>query len=193
MCHERENARCRTIRAHGALLGVEVSVVVGEGVTGDAGDRFAVLCADVEPRLRRALVAVHGPDVGSDAAAEAMAWAWEHLDRMGTMTNPAGYLWRVGSTAARRLRRRSDGLVAWPSSEPAASPSPDADPAVEPAVAAALAALSDRQRAAVLLVHGWGYGLQEAADVLGCRVRTLRTHLDRGMAAIRAAVGADDG
>jgi DNA-directed RNA polymerase specialized sigma24 family protein len=188
MCHERANGACRTIRRPGALLGVEVAVVGGEGVTGDAEDRFAALCADVEPRLRRALVAVHGPDIGSDAAAEAMAWAWEHLDRVATMTNPAGYLWRVGSTAARRLRRRSASWVAW-SSEPVASP----DPVPEPAVAVALAALPDRQRAAVLLVHGWGYGLREAADVLGCRVRTLRTHLDRGMAAIRAAVGVDDG
>lgn len=170
-------------------------MVVGDGaVSGARDDRFSALCADVEPRLRRALVAVHGPDIGSDAAAEALAWAWEHLERLERMTNPAGYLWRVGSTAARRLRRggareveMDEGFVAGSSS----SLSGAGSSAPEPAVAAALDRLPARQRAAVLLVHGYGYGLREAADVLGCRVRTLRTHLDRGMTSVRAAVGVD--
>ena len=65
-------------------------------------DQFA---QSVTPRLRAALVAAYGVDIGSDAAAEAMAYAWEHWDRVGEMGNPAGYLYRVGQTAARRLRR----------------------------------------------------------------------------------------
>jgi hypothetical protein len=40
----------------------------------------------------------------------------------------------------------------------------------EPALPAALAQLSSRQRAAVLLVHGYGMSLRETATLLGGRV-----------------------
>lgn len=63
-------------------------------------ERFTSFCTEVEPRLRRALVAAYGPDLGSDAAADAFAWAWEHFDRVDDMANPAGYLWRVGQTSS---------------------------------------------------------------------------------------------
>src|SRR3954447_2141911 len=56
----------------------------------------------VEQRLRRALVAAYGAEVGRDATADALAWAWQHWDRVQGMANPAGYLWRVGQTSARR-------------------------------------------------------------------------------------------
>ena len=159
--------------------------MVALGIGGAVSERelrFAALLADVEPRLRRALVAAYGVDAGSDATAEALGWAWEHLDAVVVMRNPGGYLWRVGSTAARRARPRT---VAWQERPDDALETSTP----EPAVAAALASLSPRQRAAVLLVHGYGYSLTEAADLLGCRVRTVRTHLDRGMAVVRAALG----
>lgn len=62
-----------------------------------------------------------------------------------------------------------------PASRRRRSPSGD-----EPLVAA-LAALTFHQRVAVVLVHGYGYRLAEAADVLGCTVSTLRNHLARGL------------
>ena len=66
-------------------------------------ERFAEVAAE---RLRTALVAAYGPDVGADAAAEALAYGWEHWPRLTAMANPAGYLFRVGQSAARRSRRR---------------------------------------------------------------------------------------
>jgi len=39
---------------------------------------FELFALDVEPRLRRALVAAYGSDRGREAAAEALAYAWEH-------------------------------------------------------------------------------------------------------------------
>jgi DNA-directed RNA polymerase specialized sigma24 family protein len=150
---------------------------------GDRGARFGALCGAIEPGLRHALVAAYGPDLGSDAAADALAWAWEHFERVEAMDNPGGYLWRVGQTSVRRAagRRRP-----WPGPDAAAAGD---DHAYEPGLARALAGLSERQRAAVLLVHGYGYPLAEAAALLGCRVRTLRNHLDRGLAKIRSTLG----
>lgn len=99
----------------------------------------------VEPRLRAALVAACGPEAGRDATAEALAWAWQHWDRVQSLGNPAGYLYRVGRTRG-VTRRRSPVLAreaVYHSPEPA-----------DPALAAALAGLTERQRVAVYLVHG---------------------------------------
>ena len=67
---------------------------------------FERFVEDHEARVRAGLVAAYGPEVGLEAASEAMAYGWEHWDRLSPMDNPAGYLYRVGQTAARRSRRR---------------------------------------------------------------------------------------
>src|SRR5262249_19579169 len=71
------------------------------------GQAFSAVIDPIALRLRRALVAAYGVDVGSDASADALAWAWEHRDELATMANPAGYLYRVGQSAARRYRPRA--------------------------------------------------------------------------------------
>lgn len=55
--------------------------------------------------LERSLVARFGVEVGQDAAADAVAYCCEHWDRLASMANPTGYLFRVGQTSARRERR----------------------------------------------------------------------------------------
>lgn len=139
----------------------------------------------VEPGLRRALVAAFGVHAGRDAAASALAWAWEHFGRVETMSNPGGYLYRVGQTSARKeLRHRAWAL-------PDSIAAPDSRFEIEPQLVASLARLTPRQRAAVLLVHGHGLSLAAAAEAMGCRIRTLRNHLDRGMKKLRADLGVD--
>jgi RNA polymerase sigma factor (sigma-70 family) len=54
-----------------------------------------------------------------------------------------------------------------------------------PELAPALARLSEQQRAAVVLVHGYAMSQREAAETLGISVSTLREHLDRGMTRLR--------
>jgi DNA-directed RNA polymerase specialized sigma24 family protein len=44
----------------------------------------------------------------------------------------------------------------------------------------------------VLLVHGYGYSLSEAAGSMGCRIRTLRNHLERGLSSLRTDLGVTD-
>lgn len=73
-------------------------------------DSFTEFVAEVEPRLRRALTANFGPQGGRDAAAEALVYAWRHWDRVKSMENPAGYLYRVGRDRGRQDSR--DVLVA---------------------------------------------------------------------------------
>jgi len=68
-------------------------------------ESFTVFAVQFEPRLRRGLVPVLGVDLATDAAAEALAYGWEHWDRVGDMDNPAGYLYRVGRDRARRMKQ----------------------------------------------------------------------------------------
>jgi DNA-directed RNA polymerase specialized sigma24 family protein len=66
-------------------------------------ERFVV---EVEPRVRRALVAGFGAEVGRQAAADALARAWQNWERMRDIDSPVGYLYRVGRTLALRSETR---------------------------------------------------------------------------------------
>src|SRR6478735_9885121 len=57
---------------------------------------FEAFVATHERRLREALTAFFGIDRGREAASDALAYAWEHWDRVAGMANPAGYLFVVG-------------------------------------------------------------------------------------------------
>ena len=130
-------------------------------------------------RLRAGLVAAYGPDVGADAAAEALAYGFEHWDRVGGMTNPAGYLYRVGQSEARKHFRPSGFLPVSP-----AVGFPD----FEPALAPAMESLTEPQRVGVVLVHALGWTQREAAQLLDVDISTLRTHIARAMVKLRTAL-----
>jgi RNA polymerase sigma factor (sigma-70 family) len=148
----------------------------------DDGGVFERFVTEVEPRLRKALVATYGAQVGREATLDALAYAWEHRERLASWGNPTGYLYRVGQTSARRQLRPLP--AAWPIE-------PGEAPTFEPRLGPALAALSDQQRAAFVLVHGYGWPLQEVAGLLEVSVSTVRIHLDRALRRLRKAMEAD--
>jgi DNA-directed RNA polymerase specialized sigma24 family protein len=134
-------------------------------------------------RLRRVLVAHYGLDIGSEVASDALAWAWEHWERIAGMANPVGYLYRVGQSAARRHHRWQRHLV-FPPEETSGE-----GPLVEPGLDRALASLSTEQRVAVLLVYAFDWSYQDAAEAMSIRVSSLGNHLTRGLARLRRALG----
>ncbi|HMJ79386.1 MAG TPA: sigma factor-like helix-turn-helix DNA-binding protein [Iamia sp.] len=146
-------------------------------------DGFTTFVGEVEPRLRRALVALRGPDLGRDATAEALAWAWANWDAVTEMKNPVGYLYRVGSS-----RSRLRPVRGVPAPDPAAAGGFGFEPGLDPA----LARLTDRQRAAVVLVHGCGWTHQEVADALRVSRSSVGTHVERALARLREELGVDD-
>lgn len=157
------------------------SQVVPEG-TRD-GD-FAAFVADNERPLRHSLSAALGSQLGHDAAAEALAYGWEHWDRISGMKNPAGYLYKVGRDRGRRqLRRRSPAFSLPPATTV---------PMIEPQLPQALANLSERQRVAVVLVHSFGWTLAQVADQLGVAKGTVQKHLERGLRTLREELGVVD-
>lgn len=163
-------------------------MVVSSDSRPDATERFNALMSAVEYRVRRALVARYGIDVGDDASAEAFAWAWEHLDDVEAMTNPAGYLFRVGQSTAKRLMgwRRQRRPVYEP---PAGS---ELRTRIDGELLASLQRLSADQRAAVLLVHGYGFSYREVADTLGVSESAVTNHVHRGLKRLRRLLEDDD-
>jgi RNA polymerase sigma factor (sigma-70 family) len=128
-------------------------------------------------RIQHSLVAAFGREAGVDAAAEAMAYGWEHWDRIASMTNPAGYLYTVGRDRALSMKRHR--VVVGATSEQHGSPW------VEPGLAAAMGDLSERQRVAVILVHGGEWTISEVADFLKISRGSVKRHVDRGMEKLR--------
>ncbi len=151
--------------------------------TTDVDGWFEAFAASNEPKLRRALVAALGQHVGIEATSIALAYAWEHRERMSRMSNPAGYAYRVGRTRVGRRRM-----------EPVFLPVPaDCARDVEPGLPGALAQLSEQQRAAVVMVHADGWTRHEAAEALRVSVSTLDTHLARGLERLRFELGVVSG
>jgi len=146
-------------------------------------DGFVEFVETNEPRLRHALTAALGFEAGKEAAAEALAYGWEHWDRVREMVNPVGYLYTVGRSKARKL---------FSYSRPVFPPIPeDRTPWFEPGLPAALAGLPEKERTVVLLLHGYGWHMTEVADTLGVAKSTVQTHDERGMRKLRHTLGVE--
>lgn len=156
---------------------VELTAAPAAARTGrDAVHEEAVetFLADAERRLRRAYIAAYGIERAAEATAEALAWAWEHRERLDGMENPVGYLYRVGQSRTRARRRPM-------------LPAPESlgVPEVEPRLIEELAALPERQRTAVWLVHACEWTHREVAEALGVSTSAVSTHVSRGMERLR--------
>jgi RNA polymerase sigma-70 factor (ECF subfamily) len=133
-----------------------------------------------QPRLKHALVAAYGSEVGIEATADALAHGWQHWERVRDMENPIGYLYRVGRSRSRRFRYRTPVL-----------PTVQANPLpwVEPGLPAALARLSVRQRVAVVLLHCLDWSYREVAELFGTSLGTVQSHERRGLERLRTKLG----
>jgi hypothetical protein len=132
-------------------------------------ETFEMFVARIEAPLRTALVATFGPQIGSLAANDAVSWAWEHWEKVRTLENPIGYLYRVGRTSERRSR--FDEI-------------PDFNPDLVPA----LRRLSQQQCTAVVLVHAFGWTVRDTALTLAIAPSSVQKHLERGLAKLRSAL-----
>ena len=140
---------------------------------------FTRFVKEVEPRLSHVFFAAYGPEVGSEVTADSLVYAWEHWDRLQEMSNPAGYLFRVGQSKARRYHRPR---VCFPERAPVETHD------IEPGLSHALERLTKNQRMAVLLIHAMEWTEEEVAELVGRSRSTVRTHLERGLARLRAAL-----
>lgn len=146
---------------------------------------FEELIGKTRPRLERAFLARYGLDVAPDLTAEVLAWAWEHRDELEGVDNPAGYLYRVGQSKARRQLRWRRSRVQLPAEHPHSRGAPEFEPGLEDA----LRNLNNDQRTAVVLVHCFGWTQPEVAELLGVELHTVRNRVHRGMNALKSSLG----
>lgn len=144
-------------------------------------DSFVEFVRQAEPRLREALSATLGSDVGRDATAEALAYAYENWSRIAAMKNPTGYLYVLGRDRGRKAKHRSP-IALLPIES-------DRTPWVEPALPDAIASLPDRQRIVVMLLHCFEWTMSEVADLLGVSKSTVQSYDERGMTRLRNRLG----
>jgi RNA polymerase sigma factor (sigma-70 family) len=146
-------------------------------------DAFGQFVKTSEPRLRQALSASLGSELGREAAVDVLSYAWENWERVQTMVNPVGYLYVVGRDRARhsKYRKRSAFLPADPTRLPW----------IEPSLPSALENLPDRQREVVVLLHCYQWTMSEVAELLKVAKTTVQNHADRGLASLRQSMGVE--
>ena len=162
---------------------------MGVGQTRVIADRrheFVEFTERASTRLRSALVAHYGVETANDLCADAIAYAWEHWDRVRGLDNPVGYLYRVATSRARQYQR-------W--RRPLHLPLETAVAVVEPdnMLNVMLTRLPLGQRTAVVLVHVYGWSYQDVADVTGRSRSDVRNDVHRGLAALRVRMEAGHG
>ena len=139
-------------------------------------------------RLLRALYLVTGdPQEAEELMQDAFVAVWERWDRVRSMDEPTGYLYR---TAMNRLRSRLRRAARATRRALAPRDSPDAFADVErrDTVARALAALPERQRAAIVLTELLGFGSEEAGRLLGVKDVTVRSLASQARASLRTTL-----
>ena len=139
---------------------------------------FEEFAAVTDIRLRRALVARFGVDVGNDVTNDAMVFAWEHREQVMAAGNPVGLLFRVGQSSARRY-------VRWGRSVDLPAEEPFRGSGYEPGLAPALASMRSEHRAAVILIHGYGWSYADTAEMMGVPISTVRNWATRGLRKLR--------
>jgi RNA polymerase sigma factor (sigma-70 family) len=128
------------------------------------------------------------PTTAEDVAAEAMARAFAHWRKIGDQPWREGWVVRVATNLAldiaRGRNRMTDAALAEEGRE-------DDDVAVRLALVEAMARLPKRQREVVALRHLAGMSEAETAAALRVSTGSVKTHLHRGLAALRTRLGSD--
>jgi RNA polymerase sigma-70 factor (sigma-E family) len=123
-----------------------------------------------------------------DVASEAMARAFARWPRVRGLPHRDAWVLRVAANIAIDVVRRRPPLP----ERPVAVDVEDAL-ATRVALAAALRALPERQRDAVVLRYLNDYSEAQVAEALGVSPGTVKTHLRRGLRALRSKVGDEFG
>lgn len=165
-----------------ALRGIEI----------DAATDFERFFLEQRDRLYRALwLVTRDRHEAEELAQDAFLKVWERWDRVRTMDDPSGYLYRTGINLLRNRRRRA---VATLKHVLHAITQDDALGEIEnrDAVVRALGALTGRQRTALVLTDLLQMTSEEAGRAMGVRPSTVRVLTARARTALRERMGDDD-
>lgn len=144
---------------------------------------FEAFCHTNHASLSNALGwALGSNDLGREAADEAFARAFERWPEVSIMSNPAGWVYRVGLNWGRRRiwrRNRERELLAT------TDPDVHHDAHVDHDLARALTKLPMTFRSVVVMRHLLGYSERETARALGISPGTAKSRMSRGLERLR--------
>jgi len=140
---------------------------------------FELFVEAKEKGLRYALIAMFGIEDGRDAAAHALLYGWENWPRLQEMSNPAGYLYRVGQTWGHRNGHRTKTFPVIDEHR---------EPWVEPRLAQALDSLPEDQRVAVVMRHGADCSYEHIAELLETSAGAVRKKVERALHRLRVTL-----
>jgi RNA polymerase sigma-70 factor, ECF subfamily len=169
--------------------------LVERAQTGDH-DAFSVLVRGSYPRLYTvARLILRDLDRAQDAVQDALVLAWRDVRALrdadawdawlNRLTVRACYKW------AQRVRRRDLVEIHVVPDEPRTTTDFSTTVADRDRMARELGRLPIEQRAVLVLHFYVGLQLAEVADTLGIPVGTAKSRLNRGLASMRSAMGAD--
>jgi RNA polymerase sigma-70 factor (sigma-E family) len=149
------------------------------------------------PGLVRFAAALTGDtQVAQDLVQDTLVRAYLKWSRVASADRPELYLRRMLINGHLSWRRTWYQRTVRPVAEPAvasSTPDPAGRIADRDQLAALLAGLGRQQRAAIVLRFYEDRDDDEIASVLGCAPVTVRSHISRGLAALRLRVRADEG
>ena len=139
--------------------------------------------------LFRRLCAITGnPAEAEEIMQDAFLAMWERWDRVGSMEDPTGYLYRTAMNVFRKRSRRAL-LAVRKVLALAPDPTPFSEIDAQQDAINALALLPARQRAALVLMDVLDYSSEEAGRALGITAGTVRGLASRGREELRRQVG----
>jgi RNA polymerase sigma-70 factor (ECF subfamily) len=158
----------------------------------EAARIFEDFYADEARTLFRRLWLVTGSrSEAEELMQDAFVQVWERWDRVGSMEDPTGYLYRTAMNLFRKRYRRA--LLAVQRTVRVAPPADDfADADDRQVVRHILAALPPRQRAALVLTEMLGFSSKEAGRALGVTDATIRSLTRHGREAFRKVMEVHD-
>ena len=123
-----------------------------------------------------------------DVAAEAFARLWSHWGQIHGEDHAGGYVFKTAMRLCSKRRRRAAREVVGSVPERGRATDPDG----RVSVMEALRGLPLRQRQSVVLRDWAGFETSEVAKILGTKESTVRVHLARGRATLRAVLTVED-
>ncbi len=150
---------------------------------------FEEFVLEEHARLYGALCLItHDRHEAEDIQQEALLRVWERWDRVRTLADPTGYLYKTALNLFRRRTRRAALALkrkVW------LAPQQDdfAEVETRDEVLRALWTLTPGQRACVVMTDLLDYSSEEAAKILGIKASTVRVQSSKARAALKQMEG----
>lgn len=130
-----------------------------------------------------------------DLVQETLLKALSNMDKFDPGTNLRAWLFTILRntyyTEIRKRRRESDGISALSQLDTNIGPSQEWSATLS-SLKDALGKLPDDQREALVLVGAAGLSYEEAAEVCGCALGTIKSRVNRARAKLLVLMGADE-